>query len=294
MDIRGFILPKEGELFSSCQDRFCVNSDTKSIAISDGTTSGGLYQGLWADLLVNNFTKKESWDAETIKGITIDWRQKVLDKLEYRKKENDPYVDYAEELFYTGGSYGYGYATFCGVKFLKNNKIECYVIGDSCLFVIGKDYTIKNIYPQSIEKKGFGNRPDLLISNKENVFRGEMQKIQSTIEVGDRVLLVTDALAEFIWKNRDKIDIIKEVLKINSHKKFSQFVNRYRADKTLHIDDTTLVIINNIAKQDVKECFIDNIDDFIDFETKIGGTIDSYEEIKNEWNDIYKQLNIGV
>ena len=294
MEVRGFILPKEGESFSSCQDRFCVNSDTKSIAISDGTTSGGLYQGLWADLLVNNFTEKDCWDAETIKSIALEWRQAVKDKIDRRKKENDPYVDYAEELFYFGGSYGYGYATFCGIRFLEDNKIESYIIGDSCLFVVDKNYAIKNIYPQSIEEEGFGNRPELLISNRDNAFRGEMHKSEISVDKTDKILLATDALAEFIWKNRVETNIIKSLFKVKNHRQFSQFVNRYRDDKTLHIDDTTLVIVTNMKEPNFSECFIDRVDDFIDFENEIVTYFDSYEKRRDEFDSMYKHLDIGV
>lgn len=36
MDIRAFITHKKAETFSDCQDRFSINSDTKSVAVSDG------------------------------------------------------------------------------------------------------------------------------------------------------------------------------------------------------------------------------------------------------------------
>lgn len=36
MEIRAFITHKKAESFSDCQDRFSINPDTKSVAVSDG------------------------------------------------------------------------------------------------------------------------------------------------------------------------------------------------------------------------------------------------------------------
>ena len=50
MDIRAFITHKKAETFSDCQDRFSINSDTKSVAVSDGM-SQSFFQKIWAEIL---------------------------------------------------------------------------------------------------------------------------------------------------------------------------------------------------------------------------------------------------
>ena len=54
MDIRAFITHKEAETFSDCQDRFSINSDTKSVAVSAGM-SQSFSPNIWAEHLVDAF-----------------------------------------------------------------------------------------------------------------------------------------------------------------------------------------------------------------------------------------------
>ena len=51
MKIRAFITHKKAEHFNDCQDRFSINADTKSVALSDGM-SQSWQQKIWAQLLV--------------------------------------------------------------------------------------------------------------------------------------------------------------------------------------------------------------------------------------------------
>ena len=58
MRISAFITHKKSERYSDCQDRFSVNKDTKSIAVSDGM-SQSYQQKIWAALLAEAFTSGE-------------------------------------------------------------------------------------------------------------------------------------------------------------------------------------------------------------------------------------------
>lgn len=61
MDIRAFITHKKAETFSDCQDRFSINSDTKSVAVSDGM-SQSFFQKIWAENLVDAFVDNSQWN----------------------------------------------------------------------------------------------------------------------------------------------------------------------------------------------------------------------------------------
>ena len=65
MKIRAFITHKIKEEFADCQDRFSINPDTKSIAVSDGMGSTW-QQKIWAQLLVETFTNSKEWSPNKL------------------------------------------------------------------------------------------------------------------------------------------------------------------------------------------------------------------------------------
>lgn len=60
MKVRAFITHKEEEFYKDCQDRFSVNADTKSVAVSDGMTQS-LVPWIWAEFLACEYTKDIVW-----------------------------------------------------------------------------------------------------------------------------------------------------------------------------------------------------------------------------------------
>ena len=132
MVIRAFITHKQAELFADCQDRFGVNPDTKSIAVSDGMGSTW-QQKIWAQLLVDTFTESLKWSPsiESIKPLCFSWKNKVLEYIQKLKDTNAPVnIIYRNERnLVSGRSAG---ATFVGIRF-NGNEWNGSVLGDSCL-----------------------------------------------------------------------------------------------------------------------------------------------------------------
>ena len=87
MKISAFITHKKSERYSDCQDRFSVNKDTKSIAVSDGM-SQSYQQKIWASLLTESFTSGylSTITEEKLDALRALWRQRVLDFIENLKK----------------------------------------------------------------------------------------------------------------------------------------------------------------------------------------------------------------
>ena len=83
MRIKAFITHKKAELFSDCQDRFRVNEDTKSIAVSDGM-SQSWQQKIWANLLANTYTNSKDWtpNSDSIKPLCSQWREDVVNRIQ--------------------------------------------------------------------------------------------------------------------------------------------------------------------------------------------------------------------
>ena len=128
MKIRGFITHKLSESFSDCQDRFRVNPDTKSIALSDGMSQSFL-QAIWADLLCKEFTDSETWvpsDDDALRNIREEWTRKCSEHLQDQEKAGNPHSYLIRNAIRNNASAG---ATFLGVR-LGTNKLEYCVLGD--------------------------------------------------------------------------------------------------------------------------------------------------------------------
>ena len=86
MKVRVFITHKKAEHFQDCQDRFSVNRDTKSVAVSDGM-SQSIFQKIWAEILVDAYTKSREWtpsnesDHSTVKTIlSSTWKKRNAER----------------------------------------------------------------------------------------------------------------------------------------------------------------------------------------------------------------------
>lgn len=247
MDIRAFITHKEAETFSDCQDRFSINSDTKSVAVSDGM-SQSFFQKIWAENLVDAFVNNPGWNLygeqcnEFLKELQGKWLEKVLDRIEEQKhdgtKEN---IIYRNEKFVAQGkSAG---ATLLGVRFVGANW-HCQVLGDSCLIEI-KDGEIVQICT-SQEGDEFDNFPDHFDSNPKQSGKGYVKEFKGTLETESVLLLVSDPFSDFLNERRKKgsvKELVDALLNIGTHEDFEKLVSDWRTTKGMHNDDSTLVII---------------------------------------------------
>ena len=77
MKIRAFITHKKAETYKDCQDRFCINPETKSLAVSDGV-SQSIFPGIWAEMLVYEYANK-NWcpNHESAKELAVEWRRQI-------------------------------------------------------------------------------------------------------------------------------------------------------------------------------------------------------------------------
>ena len=247
MDIRAFITHKEAETFSDCQDRFSINSDTKSVAVSDGM-SQSFFQKIWAENLVDAFVNNPGWNLygeqcnEFLKELQGKWLEKVLDRIEEQKhdgtKEN---IIYRNEKFVAQGkSAG---ATLLGVRFVGANW-HCQVLGDSCLIEI-KDGEIVQICT-SQEGDEFDNFPDHFDSNPKQSGKGYVKEFKGTLETDSVLLLVSDPFSDFLNERRKKgsvKELVDALLNIGTHEDFEKLVSDWRTTKGMHNDDSTLVVI---------------------------------------------------
>lgn len=262
MKIHAFITHKKAEHFKDCQDRFSINCDTKSVAVSDGM-SQSWQQKIWAELLVNTFCNKECWvpNLASVRELSPIWKEKVEKYIQELKDNNakESLIYRNERNLAEGKSAG---ATFVGVRFNGNNW-ECDVLGDSCL-VAKIDNKYEFITSQDIEK--FDNHPDYYDSDCKKQGRGKLKNREGLLSQSNPfVFLVSDPFSDFLLEHNKKGDIeeyAKQLLSITNHEAFEKLVADWRSIG-MHNDDSTLVIIEYDGSEEWNIIYQDNLSELI-------------------------------
>lgn len=256
MKIRAFITHKKAEHFNDCQDRFSINTSTKSVALSDGM-SQSWQQKIWAQLLVDTFCNSKDWipSFENVCNLSPIWRKQVEDYIQSLKntKTKESIIYRNERCLAEGKSAG---ATLVGIRF-ESDKWECNVLGDSCLIAKeGSEYR----FGTSQDTEKFDNHPDFYDSDSRKQGRGDVKKINGVLSPENRcILLVSDPFSDFLLEHKKLGDIdfyIDRLLEIKDHNDFELIVVQWR-ELGMHNDDSTLIIIEydgndnlNILHQD--------------------------------------------
>ena len=264
MVIRAYITHKQAELFADCQDRFGVNTNTKSIAVSDGMGSTW-QQKIWAQLLVDTYTDNTDWypSNDTIKPLCQTWRAKVAYFIQNLKETNAPenMIYRNERNFAEGRSAG---ATFVGIRF-NGNEWSGSVLGDSCLI---EWYGNEVKFNTSQDSETFDSYPDYFDSDASKEGKGIPKPIEGVLSEGKYLLLVSDPFSEFLLEHSKHGDIAKyvqQLLSLTAHDDFETLVCEWRKEG-MHNDDTTLVIVEYDKSEDFSITHQDNIVEMIDKE----------------------------
>lgn len=265
MLIRAFITHKKAELYSDCQDRFRVNSDTKSIAVSDGM-SQSIFQKYWAQILVDTYTATDDWvpNLESVREVSSLWDKKVWEIVNQNKASENSQSNRAgykaEYLLKTGKSAG---ATILGLRFKNSLEWICDVLGDSCMILIEDDHIKDIITSEDVDV--FDNYPDFYDSNPNRQGKGKLRTTEGRLSQGQSILLVSDPFSDYLLKNKGtekEAQLVERLLSINTHEEFEEVVELWR-NQEMRNDDSTLVIIKSDDSENFNLDAIDNIDDLI-------------------------------
>jgi len=269
MIIRAFITHKLAENYSDCQDRFGVNDDTKSIAVSDGMGSTW-QQKIWAQLLVDTFTKSNNWmpTHDTIKPLCNTWYQMVESFIQHLKDTSAPdnIIYRNERNLAEGKSAG---ATIVGIRF-SGNDWQGSVLGDSCLIEWdGSEARFRT----SQDVEAFDSYPDYFDSDELKQGKGTPKAISGTLDKDRYLFLVSDPFSDFLFEHYKQGDIseyMQQLLKLSSHEDFEALVDEWRK-AGMHNDDTTLVIVepDDSDEFSIEKDKCDNINKLIDEEKKL-------------------------
>ena len=298
MITRAFITHKLAENFADCQDRFGVNIDTKSIAVSDGMGSTW-QQKIWANILVATFKESNDWlpTHDAIKPLCSIWREEVTSYIEKLKEKNAPpnIIFRNERSLAEGRSAG---ATFVGIRF-NGNEWNGSVLGDSCLIEWNG---IDAKFHTSQEVDSFDSYPDYFDSDETKEGKGTPKNISGKLDSGSYLFLVSDPFSDFLLehnKQGDIADYIKKLLDISSHDDFETLVEDWRK-AGMHNDDTTLVIVKNDGSDNFSTLEIDDINVLIEKEKEIQKSkevepeLEEEKEIEAESEGEKEETEIGI
>lgn len=291
MKVSAFITHKKSEKYSECQDRFSVSTDTKSIAVSDGM-SQSYQQKIWASLLVNSYTGDLSWSPteENLDILRQVWKSKVLEFIEsLRTKGGQEYLVRMNQTALVQQKSAA--ATFLGIRF-SGYKWEGEVLGDTCLIELDEQNNILAIHTS--QDKEFDNYPDFFDSTSIRLKqKGAIRKITGELTEGHKLLLVSDPFSDLIQELKNgKVELnVEELLNIKTHADFNELVDRWRSEKNMTNDDTTLVCVTYDSSEEFSLGHIDRLDDLISAEN---AKIEAANQLNDEEKPVEKAKEFTI
>jgi hypothetical protein len=176
-------LPKQGHAADEYEDAFAADPAAGRFAVADGASESS-FAGLWARLLVEGFVRPSpGW----LEAARVAWADRV---------DGQPLPWYAEAKRDEGA-----FATFLGLL-VEDGRWHARAVGDTCLFQVRQDQLIE-AFPMP-RARDFGNRPRLIGSRPPAKPLDEVHaESGGNCQAGDRLLLMTDALAHWFLRRHE-------------------------------------------------------------------------------------------
>ena len=241
MRTRIFQLHKRSSyVFSAIQDKICFDNRKQIYAISDGATQGYKSE-IWSEKLVKSFVDKPNFE---VNSLLQDFKNYAESFQKIPNTENsNPALRALEERKRIQG----GFATFMGVK-IEGGELEYISSGDVCGFVKSNDilqgFPFSKVEELDQDKGFLGTQKVINGENKAEQFR--QGKI--SLKKGDRVILMTDAIARLTLRDKSILD---RILSFRNYEDFFQFITKEWENKRLEEDDITIGIIE--VSDDIQE-----------------------------------------
>lgn len=227
--------------FKYIQDKYAINSVTKTFALADGTTQS-FNSEIWAEIITKGFVANPTFKPNNlISSFTKQVSEYKSAKFEFSPNPAKASLEKAKQN--KGGT-----ATFIGLQFTNENKFDIIACGDTNLFLLNSKQEIDTCFPftdvDSLDANNHFINTEQLLQEKidDTYFK------QTSIEVSneDTIILATDALSRLILKRPKTID---ELLKIQTFEQLHEFCIKKWENKGLEEDDISAIIIP-IAKID--------------------------------------------
>jgi hypothetical protein len=222
---RVLAVPKDGHAADECEDAHAWNTPAGRFAVADGA-SESIFAGEWARMMCEAFV------ADPAADTFGPWLGVAQERWEAHVGTQPAPWHVAEKV--EDGAF----ATFLGVA-IDGGRWRAVAAGDTCLFLVHND-GLRGAFPVPTAA-AFGTRPELVGSRQKG--RVKSVAARGTVLPGDRLLLMTDALAEWFLREHEAGRSPWQELTGLTADGFPEWVAARRADKRLKNDDVTLVVI---------------------------------------------------
>ena len=220
--------------FKHIQDKYAINSSNKTFALSDGTTQS-FNSEIWSEIISKEFVNNPTFNSieliklfkqgvEKYKGAKFDFSSNPAKASLEKAKQNK------------GGT-----ATFMGLQFTAENKIELISCGDTNLFLLNSENKVIAFPFSDVDSLDANNNfinTELLLENKIDETFFKLKTIEYKSD--DKIIIATDALSRLILK---KPTTLSEILKIEDFNQLNDFCLKYWESKELQEDDISAIII---------------------------------------------------
>lgn len=208
------------------EDTFALGSTC--FALADGASESYDSQS-WARLLTAAYLLDQD--------VGVPW---VADRVRaYVEASNFEALSWSRQAAFERGSF----STLLGLKWAANGSdVEVLAVGDS-LAVHIRDGQLLTSFPFQ-QAAQFDARPRLLSTlTKANDFVEEADFVPSsnvdwTVQPGDQILLVTDAVGHWLLAHDDVLD---SLVAASTYEDFERLVVARRLDQSMRLDDSTVL-----------------------------------------------------
>jgi hypothetical protein len=230
--VRQFLLPKEDQDLTECEDAIGINEALQRFAVADGATEA-FDAGNWARRLVRNWAtrngilnKEEFWQWLTEEGQSLSdsWKGQQLSWYSEAKQRS--------------GSF----AAFVGVEFAANGNWTAIALGDCCLIQLRAEEIVES-FPLS-KSTEFGTAPvlapSLTVANSHALDKVVIKS--GTISPGDELLLLSDAIAAWFLQGGTEIRAhFSQLIANGNNGPLREFLEQQRSLGHLKNDDIAIV-----------------------------------------------------
>jgi len=221
--------------FKYIQDKYAISSDSKVFTLADGTTQS-FNSEIWAEIITNQFVKAPCFTpSEVINLYKISVEKYKSSNFEFSTNPAKASLEKSKQS--KGGT-----ATFIGLRFLNDNKIELISCGDSNFFLLSSNENI-TAYPfsdlDSLDANNNFINTEALIQEKIDAAFFNVKTFD--YQYGDKLILATDALSRLLI---NKPAVLNELLQIDEFEQLYVFCTNHWDNKELQEDDISAIILN--------------------------------------------------
>ncbi len=245
LSTRLFWQPKAGHQPAEYEDAYWPQQEVAgeypqfSWAIADGA-SESTFAALWAHLLVRAYCR--GWFSagcarQRLTDLQNQWQTAVF---------NRQLSFFARRKAETEGAA----AALLGITLYGDGTWQAVAAGDCCLFQVDSEGQLRSTFPLTASQS-FSYRPRLLVSLASSLHQPcELQRARGSWTMGDRIYLLTDALAHWwlaaVEAGRKPWELVDAALEVRD---MEQLVATLRNNKSLRNDDLTLLRIQLLLKE---------------------------------------------